>query len=324
MTPCTLSPDLAAALAALTTGHESDAPRDSHGLAAALGWTQGKAAAALGRLNSRGLVTCDNGPDGRTWARYDSAAPGLPGMAREALEAAETVRPVPAQVEALETFGPDLADGCHGLARKADAPRKAESHFMAREAAQDAAARGQYRRAAALLREARPWIAGHGRRERLEIEAAEMERKADALEARPAAREALARVADGLARVDLDSVADKVEADAQERAQVPAKRAADIGLGAMVREAVAAPQAAQERPQVPAYGDTLPNGCRVLGVALGAAFGRVYVMAETLGRAGHPFATWSLEPGTWATHWGTYHETAQAAAATLTERAANN
>lgn len=278
-------------LAALATGHESDAPATAAQVADALGMTAGQVAAALGKLRALGLVERGTCPaDGRaTWARYDSAAPGLDAAQVEALAAAETVRPVRAQVEALETFGPDLGDGCHGLARKADAPRRPESCSGACEAAREAAARGMFYRAAALALEGRPYVVGHGHRARLEAVAADYTAQADAQARKVAAAERLALEA--------------------ERPQV---RAAAVA----VLEAAQAPA----RPALPPVGAILPNGCRVLDIGQGVAFGRAYVMAETLGRAGHPFATWAIEADTWATSWGTYHETARAAAATLADR----
>ena len=46
-----------------------------------------------------------------------------------------------------------------------------------------------------------------------------------------------------------------------------------------------------------------------------------YVLAETLGRAGHRFASWEVERRTWATHFGDYSDSLIEAAARLAERA---
>lgn len=174
MTAINLSPALAAALAAISTGHESDSCHTADDLGRALGITKAQAANRLGRLKALGLVAHE--PDstgyGATWARFDSYAPGLTEEQGEILGEAERTRPAPEQGAALDAYGPQGVTPSPYLNPRVRAAIESRSCVGMAEAAQNARESCLPRLAANLFRLAATYAAGRGRRAGLEAQAA--------------------------------------------------------------------------------------------------------------------------------------------------------
>lgn len=184
-----LNKTAAAVLAACPTGHEM--PLFAAGIAERLpALSLAQVAAALGRLRSAGLTEREDS----TWARFDSAAPGLDSDQAAALAAAESARPSPAQAQRLENFGPlglspvaDLAADLVAALAGRNVPALARAAFAAEK-------EGLHHRAYNLYHAAGLYCADRVQRARLGYAAQAAQAAAETADQAAAERASLGRI----------------------------------------------------------------------------------------------------------------------------------